>query len=131
MFDFSVKRTLGALAFIAGLGGVVLPAAHASTPLRGFMFGIPSSTMSKADWAAFHAAAGKLLGQMPSTIGQSESWQGPTGANGTLTIKRIYEQHDMPCRDVSARFHNKRESRVLNYNLAVCRDDQGEWRIGS
>lgn len=131
MFNFSARRTLGALVFVAGLGGVALPTAHASTPLRGYMFGIPSSTMSKADWAAFHAAAGKLLGQMPSTIGQSESWEGPSGAYGTLTTKRIYERHDMPCRDVSAQFHNKRGSRTLNYKLAVCRDEQGEWRIGS
>lgn len=131
MLNFSMKRTFTALVLVAGLGSLGSFVAHASTPLRGFMFGIPSSTMSKADWAAFHAAAAKLLSQMPSTIGQNETWQGPSGASGTLTIEKIYEQHDLPCRDVHAEFNKKHESRKLNYSIAVCRDAQGEWRLGS
>lgn len=131
MLNFSMKRTLGTWALLASLGGLVPVAAHASTPLRGFMFGVPRSTMSKADWAAFHAAASRLLGQMPSTLGQSEDWQGPSGAHGTLTIEKIFEQHNMPCRNVHAQFKSKKESRTLNYNLDVCRDAQGEWRLNS
>lgn len=131
MLNFSMKQTLGAVALIAALGSLPPTMANAATPLRGFMFGIPSSTMSKADWAAFYDAAGKLLAPMPSTLGQSETWQGPSGAHGTLKIMKIYEQHNMPCRDVLAQFHNKRESRTLHYKLAVCRDAQGEWRLGS
>ena len=131
MFNLSLKQTFGAVALIASLGGLGSSMAHASTPFRGLMSGIPRNTMSKADWANFDAAASKLLAQMPSTIGQSENWQGPTGANGTLTIERIYERHDMPCRGVRAQFNNKRESRALNYHLAVCRDAQGTWRLGA
>lgn len=131
MTSFSLKSTLTALALATGLSAAVPFMAEASTPLRGFMFGIPSSTMSKADWAAFHAAASKLLAPMPSTLGQSEAWQGPSGANGTLTIEKIYEQHNMPCRDIHAQFNKKRETRTLNYSIAVCRDAQGEWRLGS
>lgn len=126
-----MKHRLTALALLAGLAGAAPTLAHASTLLRGFMFGVPSHTMSKADWAAFHAAASRLLGQMPSTIGQTEQWQGPSGTNGTLTIEKIYEQKDMPCRDIHAQFHNKRENRALNYSIAVCRDAQGEWRLGT
>lgn len=131
MLHFSMRQTLGTLALLAGLGGLVPVSAHASTPLRGFMFGLPSSTMSKADWAAFHSAAGRLLNKMPSAVGQSEDWQGPSGAHGTLTIEKIFEQHNMPCRDVHAHFNSKKESRALNYNLDVCRDAQGEWRLNN
>lgn len=131
MFNLSLKQTFGALALIAGLGGLGSSMAHASTPLRGFMSGVPRNTMSKADWAGFDEAASRLLSTMPSTIGQSESWQGPTGAHGTLTIEKIYERHDMPCRDVRAQFNNKKDSRTLDYNLAVCRDAQGAWRLGA
>lgn len=131
MLKKSIKSTMTAIALTASVSISIPAAAYAATPLRGFMFGIPSSTMNKADWSAFHDAASKLLSKMPSTIGQSEDWQGPSGANGTLTIEKIYEQHDMPCRDVHAQFNNKRESRKLNYSIAVCRDAQGEWRLGS
>ena len=132
MSKISMKYRLAALTLAAGLAAAAPTAmAHASTPLRGFMFGLPSSTMSKADWSAFYDAAGQLLGQMPSTVGQTQTWQGPSGANGTLTIEKIYEQKDMPCRDVRAQFHDKRESRTLNYHIAVCRDAQGEWRLGT
>ena len=129
--NFSLKRTLSILALTATLGGLGPLAAHASTPLRGYLFGIPSSTMSKADWAAFNTAASALLDQMPSTIGQSQDWQGPSGAHGTLTIERIFEHKDMPCRDVHAQFNGKHANRALNYKIAVCRDAQGEWRLGS
>lgn len=131
MPDFSMKRMLSALALIASLGSLGTFAAHASTPLRGFMFGIPNSTMSKADWAAFYDAAGQLLDQMPSTVGQSKEWTGPSGASGTVTIEKIYEDHDMPCRHLHAQFNRKNNARTLNYGLAVCRDAQGTWRLGS
>lgn len=131
MLKFSIKHSLTALALATGLAASAPAIANAATPLRGFMFGVPSHTMSKADWAAFHGAASQLLGQMPSTIGQTQSWQGPSGANGTITIEKIYAQKNMPCRDLHAQFHNKRESRTLNYSIAVCRDAQGEWRLGT
>lgn len=131
MMSPSLKSALAALTIATGLSFAAPYSAHAATPLRAFMFGIPSSTMSKADWAAFHEAASKLLAPMPSTIGNTEQWQGPSGASGTLTIEKIYEQHDMPCRDIHAQFNTKRNSRTLNYNIGVCRDAQGEWRLGS
>lgn len=131
MFKFSLRQTFGTMALVAGLVSVSPVVAHASSPLRGYMFGAPRSTMNKADWSAFHEAAGRLLSQMPSSIGQSETWQGPTGAHGTLTIEKIYERQNMPCRDVQARFNNKRDNRSMTYNLAVCRDAQGEWRVGT
>lgn len=87
--------------------------------------------MSKADWAAFHDAASQLLTQMPSTLGQSKEWVGPSGAHGTLTIEKIYEKQDMPCRDLHAQFDRKHNSRALNYSIAVCRDAQGTWRLGA
>ena len=131
MMKNAMRQTFAALALVAGLGSIAPTMAHAATPLRSFMFGLPSTTMSKADWAAFHVAAGKLLAQMPSTIGQSENWQGPNGTQGTITIEKIYEKHDMPCRDLQALFNGKHTGRTLHYSLAVCRDAQGEWRLGS
>lgn len=131
MTNFSLKRTLSALAIAATAAGLAPLAAHASTPLRGFLFGIPSSTMTKGDWAAFNTAAVKLLDQMPSTVGQSQDWQGPSGAHGLVTIERIFANHDMPCRDVQAQFNGKHQARTLKYKIAVCRDAQGEWRLGS
>lgn len=131
MLKFSTKTLLCAAALAATLGSMAPQAAHASTPLRGFLFGIPSSTMSKADWNAFHDATATLLAQMPSVVGHEQSWQGPTGAHGNVTIQRIFTKHNMPCRDIHAQFMTKKANRTLNYTVAVCRDDKGEWKLGS
>lgn len=131
MLKFSSKTLFCAAALAASFGSMAPQAAHASTPLRGFLFGIPSSTMSKADWSAFHNSAATLLAQMPAVVGHEQSWQGPTGAHGTVTIQRIFTKKDLPCRDIHAQFITKKTDRTLNYTVAVCRDDKGEWKLGS
>lgn len=131
MLKFSPKTILCAASLMASLVSLAPQTAFASTPLRGFYFGIPKSTMSKADWAAFHNAAQTLLAQMPSVVGHQQNWQGPTGAHGTITIQKIFKMHDMPCRDIHAQFIAKKTDRTLNYTIAVCRDDKAVWKIAS
>lgn len=121
-------KLLSAMALLTGLASVSMPA-NAASFLRGYMSGLPSSSLSKADWDAFQSAAQTLLGQTPSTVGQSQDWQGPTGAHGTLTIKRIFEKHDMPCRDVNALVNAKKGPGGRNYLLTVCRDKAGDWKL--
>lgn len=129
------RKLFSTLALLAGLAALgAAPAANAAALLRGYMAGVPSSSLSKGDWDAFQGAAQMLLSQIPSTPGQSQNWTGPSGASGTLTIKDIFERHDMPCRKVNALFNSKTGSSKTssggsNYLLTVCRDSNGNWKI--
>ena len=123
------RKLFSTLAVMAGLAFVSAPVANAAVYLRGYMTGVPSSSLSKADWAAFQSAAQTLLGQMPATVGDSQDWQGPSGAHGTLTIKSIFEMHDMPCRKVTAMFNAKSGPGNKTYHLTVCRNTGGDWKI--
>jgi surface antigen len=122
------RKLLCTLAVLACLGGMAAPA-HAFVSLRGYMSGIPTGVMTSGDWSAFQAAAQKLLGEMPSTLGQQQDWKGPSGASGTLTIERIYEKDDMPCRTLGSVFNTKTNPGTYQYKLNMCRDPKGEWKI--
>ncbi len=123
------RKMLSTLALLAGLAALSAQAANAAVFLRGYMSGVPSSAMTSGDWDAFQSAAQSLLNQMPSTIGQSQDWQGPSGAHGKLTIDKIYERKDLPCRTVSALFNGKSGNGGRSYTLNVCRDAQGDWKL--
>ncbi len=122
------RKLLSAVALLSGLATMSIPA-NAAVFLRGYLTGVPSSSLTKADWDAFQNAAQNLLGQIPATPGQSQDWQGPSGAHGTLTIKRVFEKHDMPCREVNALFDAKKGPGGRNYMLTICRNNAGDWKL--
>ncbi|MGE4482652.1 hypothetical protein [Acidocella sp.] len=128
---FSTKQRLHGRALACGVALLAALSAPASAAvlLRGYLSGVPSSSLTKQDWTAFQDAAGTLLNKTPSTVGDTQDWEGPSGAHGTLTIKKIFEQHDMPCRDVSTQFMAKNATNGLGYMLTVCRNSQGDWKL--
>lgn len=124
------RKPAADLALLAGLAGFTAPA-KAAVFLRGYMSGLPASSMTSGDWDAFQAAAQTLLSQIPATPGQSQDWTGPSGAKGSLTIKSIFLKKDMPCRKVQAHFAAKTGTGGHDYTLDVCRIDSGDWKIVS
>lgn len=118
-----------AMALAAGLAGISAPA-HAAGALVGNFNGF-AATLTPKDWAAFKTAALKLLDEAPATPGETQKWQGPSGASGTLALQHVYEKSNMPCRDVSAYFNAKNATGGQSYNLSVCKDTAGDWKIVS
>ncbi|MBU6448167.1 MAG: hypothetical protein KGQ26_00945 [Rhodospirillales bacterium] len=117
------NRLFTSLALLAALGAP----ANASVLLQGYK-ALPS-TLTQPDWNAFQTAAQSLLNEVPAAPGQSQSWQGPSGASGKLTIKSVYEKHDMPCREVSTLFSAKTGTGGHHYLLNLCRNPAGDWKL--
>jgi hypothetical protein len=95
-------------------------------PFRGYK----GPTLTQEDLAAGQGAARKLLNSDPATVGQAESWTGPTSGNqGTLTIRRVFERGGMPCRSVASEVLYRRTQSRRSYTLTACRIASGTWKL--
>lgn len=95
-----------------------------------------ASPLTRADRDARAAALRKLLETDPAKVGQSESWAGAkSGNSGTVTIRRVFQQDNMPCREVAAQDRYKSGSGNTpggNALTAVlCRVPSGQWKFAS
>ena len=120
------RRLFTSLALLAALGAP----ANASVFLHSYLKSFPTG-LTQPDWNAFQTAAQTLLSHIPAAPGQNQTWQGPSGASGKLTIKRVYETNDMPCREVDALFNAKAGTGGHTYLLNLCRDPAGDWKLAN
>ena len=102
------------------------PARAQINPFRAYK----GPTLAREDLAAGRDAARKLLdGDQPS-VGQAESWTGPsTGNQGTLTIRRVFERAGMPCRSLASEVLYRRTRTRSSYTLTTCRTAGGAWKL--
>lgn len=92
--------------------------------------GYKGPTLTKEDVDARSVAAQKLLNDDPASVGQTENWVGPkTGNQGTLTIRRVFEQSGMPCRSVASEVIYKQTQAKREFTVTACRVATGEWKI--
>jgi surface antigen len=120
----------GRVSFVAALTVIAVGwslAAHAQLNLfRGYK----GPTLGKEDVDARSSAAQKLLNDDPASVGQTESWVGPkTGNQGTLTIRRVFERSNMPCRSVASEVVYKQTQGKREFTLTACRVANGEWKL--
>jgi surface antigen len=103
--------------------------AHAQiNPFRGYR----GPTLTREDLDAGRAAAQKLLDSDQPSVGQAESWTGPTTGNqGTLTIHRVFERARMPCRSIASEVLYQRTQTRRNYTLTACRLAGGAWKLAN
>lgn len=87
---------------------------------------LPIRYMTEEDRQIFRAAAARALEKNPD--GATSSWENPkTGAHGELTPRASFERDGRPCRDLEvANSARGRSNRIV---LAVCRQDDGDWKV--
>jgi surface antigen len=125
----NLSRPRNLLVRIIGVTAVVCvwsASAHAQiNPFRGNK----GPVLSKADLEQGTEAAGKLLKTDEAKVGASETWTGPTSGNsGTLTVQSAFERKGSTCRSLRSVVNYKNGTK-RTWNLNVCRQPNGDWKI--
>lgn len=119
------RKSLILLAAAVALGGVVpglLPAPAAAQAMQSYL----PRRLTNSDMEILRSEAGKLGPNGP----QEETWTNPkTKHSGTVTFKKQFESHGMPCREFGYTFHTGVSTDGMPYKLTWCQKPDGAWAI--
>jgi len=119
-FTRACRVRTGALTLI-----LCLACAPALAQWVGLLKNTPAERFDEEDMRLFLDAARKAMSELP--VNETIHWENPaTGSKGDLTVRKIFEWKERPCREVGVR--NEAGGRKGSSVQTLCRVD-GKWRL--
>jgi surface antigen len=90
------------------------------------------ASMTREDLDHQRASTQALLEAEPPPVGRSREWHNTeTGAHGTVTMLRAFENRGAPCRAMRYAVMTRGRGQPVETTFTLCRTADGEWKIAS